>query len=54
MSRKRHQSPTAVPKKKVSLWGLVLLGFLASPALVSALSYVFAAYTTQSLTPLDY
>ena len=52
MSRKRHESPAAASKEKVSLWGLVLLGFLASLALVGALSYVFAAYTTQSLTPL--
>ena len=52
MSRKRHESPMAASKEKVSLWGLVLLGFLASLALVAALSYVFAAYTTQSLTPL--
>ena len=51
---KRRESPTAAPKEKVSLWGLVLLGFLASLALISALSYVFAAYTTQSLTPLGH
>lgn len=51
---KRHESPPAVPKGKVSLWGLVLLGFLASLALISALSYAFAAYTTQSLTPLGH
>lgn len=51
-SEMSQESSTGAPKEKVSLWGLVLLGFLSSLALISALCYGFAAYTTQSPSPL--
>jgi hypothetical protein len=52
-ARQNTKNQNSVGQGQVSLWWLVVLGFVGSLALVAGLSYVFAAYTTHSFTPWD-
>lgn len=51
--RRYGRAPKPANSVSLSLWHLVVLGFVGSLGLVASLFYVFAAYTTQNFFPWE-